>query len=153
VYVLTLQRFTTETGVPHQTHFSFVGEESPRLLEFISNRRLVHFPSDERVNVTDRELKRLLLSPDQIRNVLVRSRAARRPKQSAEVRKALESSSVVEAVARFARGLSPLELYAFAFSRHCGQRVDCRMQPRTQLCTSSNGRSITTTINTRTCSC
>jgi hypothetical protein len=26
VYVLTLQRFTTDTGVPHQTHFSFVGE-------------------------------------------------------------------------------------------------------------------------------
>ena len=37
VYVLTIQRFTTETGVPHQTHFSFVGEEIPRLLEFISN--------------------------------------------------------------------------------------------------------------------
>jgi hypothetical protein len=33
VYVLTLQRFTTETGVPHQTHFSFVGEEIPRLLD------------------------------------------------------------------------------------------------------------------------
>lgn len=73
VYVLTLQRFTTETGVPHQTHFSFVGEEIPRLLEFISNLRLVQFPSDERVNVTDRELKKLLLSPDQIRNVLVQN--------------------------------------------------------------------------------
>jgi hypothetical protein len=73
VYVLTLQRFTTETGVPHQTHFSFVGEEIPRLLEFISNLRLVQFPNDERVNVTDRELKKLLLSPDQIRNVLVQN--------------------------------------------------------------------------------
>jgi len=73
VYVLTLQRFTTETGVPHQTHFSFVGEEIPRLLEFISNLRLLQFPSDERVNVTDRELKKLLLSPDQIRNVLVQN--------------------------------------------------------------------------------
>jgi len=62
VYVLTLQRFTTETGVPHQTHFSFVGEEIPRLLEFITNLRLVQFPSDERVNVTDRELKKLLFN-------------------------------------------------------------------------------------------
>jgi hypothetical protein len=73
VYVLTLQRFTTETGVPHQIHFSFVGEEIQRLLKFISNLRLVQFPSDERVNVTDRDLKKLLLSPDQIRNVLVQN--------------------------------------------------------------------------------
>lgn len=73
VYVLTIQRFTTETGVPHQTHFSFVGEEIPRLLEFISNLRFVQFRNDERVNVTDQELRKLLLTPDQIRNVLVQN--------------------------------------------------------------------------------
>lgn len=73
VYVLTIQRFTTETGAPHQTHFSFVGEEIPRFLDFISNLRLVQFPNDDRVNVTDKDLKKLLLSPDQIRNVLVQN--------------------------------------------------------------------------------
>ena len=73
VYVLTIQRFTTDTGVPHQTHFSFVGEEIPRLLEFISNLRRVQFKNSDRVNVTDNELKTLLLSPDQIRSVLIQN--------------------------------------------------------------------------------
>jgi hypothetical protein len=70
VYVLTLQRFTTDTGIPHRTHFSFVGSEIDRLLDFVANLRLVKFPSDERVNVTDRELKRMLLSPSQVRDLI-----------------------------------------------------------------------------------
>lgn len=72
VYVLTIQRFTTETGVPHQTHFSFVGEELPRLLEFISNLRFVQFRNDERVNVTDQELTNVCVSAE----VLSRGRSS-----------------------------------------------------------------------------
>lgn len=73
VTVLTIQRFTTKTGVPHKTSFSFVGEEIPRLLDFIENLRAVHFPNGEKINVTDKELKKLLLSPDQTRNVLLQN--------------------------------------------------------------------------------
>jgi|SRR5271157_729057 len=70
VFVLTIQRFTEATGAPHKSSFSFFGEEIPRLLEFIANLKLVHLPSDERLNVTDSELKKLLLSPDQVRNLI-----------------------------------------------------------------------------------
>jgi hypothetical protein len=73
VYVLTLQRFTTDTGAPHKTYFSFIGDEIPKLLEFISNLQLVQFPSKERVNVTDNQLKRMLLSTDQVRNLMVQN--------------------------------------------------------------------------------
>lgn len=73
VFVLTIQRFTTDTGNPHKTHFSFVDDEIPRLLDFIENLRAIHFPSTERLNVSDKELKRLLVSPDQARAVVVQN--------------------------------------------------------------------------------
>lgn len=73
VFVLTIQRFSKETGAPHKTHFSFVNDEIPRLLDFIENLRAIHFPSTARVNVTDFELKRLLVSPDQARAVVLQN--------------------------------------------------------------------------------
>jgi hypothetical protein len=73
VSVLTLQRFTTDTGVPHKAYFSFIGEEIPRLLEFIENLRAIHFQSAARINVTDKELEKLLLSPDQARSLVVQN--------------------------------------------------------------------------------
>jgi hypothetical protein len=73
VFVLTLQRFTTDTGIPHKTYFSFVGDEIPRILGFIENLRAVHFSSDDKINVTDKELEQLLLSPDQARNLILQN--------------------------------------------------------------------------------
>lgn len=73
VFVLTIQRFTSDTGVPHKTSFSFIGEEIPRLLEFISNLRHVQFPSNQRLNVTDKDLKKLLLSPDQVKDLIIQN--------------------------------------------------------------------------------
>jgi Domain of unknown function (DUF4263) len=75
VFVLTLQRFTTETGAPHKQYFTFTGEEIPKLLEFISNLCLVQFPNDQRVNVTDGELKRMLLSTDQVRTLIAQNQS------------------------------------------------------------------------------
>lgn len=73
VFVLTIQRFTTDTGTPHRTNFSFVGDEIPRLLEFIENLRAIHFPNADKINVTDSELRKLLLSPEQTRSVIVQN--------------------------------------------------------------------------------
>ncbi len=74
VFVLTIQRFTRGRGTPHtKTSFSFFGDAIPRLFEFISNLKLVHFPSDDRVNLTDGELKKLLLSPDQARSLILQN--------------------------------------------------------------------------------
>lgn len=76
VFALSIQRFTAESGTPHRLSFSFVGEEIAKLLEFVTNLRLVQFPSEGGLNVTDRELKKLLLSPDHVRNLIVQNQDA-----------------------------------------------------------------------------
>ncbi len=68
---LTVQRFTMETGVPHKSHLSFHGEEIPEFLDFVNSLRLVHFADDDRINVTDKELKEMLLTPHQIRTLML----------------------------------------------------------------------------------
>jgi hypothetical protein len=73
VFGLTIQRFTSRGGEPHKTSFSFVGDEISKLLEFISNLGLIQFPDDQGLNVTDKDLKKLLLSPDQARNLIVQN--------------------------------------------------------------------------------
>lgn len=70
---LIIQRFTRRSGVPHKIHFSFSGEEITRLLEFITNLQLVELPNGQHLNVTDAQLKRLLLSPDQVRNLIIQN--------------------------------------------------------------------------------
>ena len=37
VFVLTIQKFDNDTGMPYGSGFSFIGDEIPRLLEFVSN--------------------------------------------------------------------------------------------------------------------
>jgi hypothetical protein len=73
VFALTIQRFTTDSGAPQKVSFSFNGEETAKLLEFITNLRLVQFPNDDKLNVTDTDLKKLLMSPDQVRNLIIQN--------------------------------------------------------------------------------
>lgn len=68
---LTVQRFTMDTGVPHKSHLSFHGDEIPEFLAFLNNLRLVHFPDDNLINVTDEELQELLLNPHQVRALMI----------------------------------------------------------------------------------
>jgi hypothetical protein len=75
VFVLTIQRFTKETGLPHKQYFTFIGEEIPKLLQFISNHCLVQFPDEQRINITDSELRKLLLSPEQVRTLVVQNQS------------------------------------------------------------------------------
>lgn len=68
--VVTLQAFTPKTGVPHQTHFSFVGSEIPKLLEFFQNIASVEFDGPGKVNLTDKDLKRLVVSKEQAKTLV-----------------------------------------------------------------------------------
>lgn len=63
--VVTLQSFNGNTGNPHNTHFSFIGDEIPKLLNFFQNIAAVEFKDNERVNITDSELRKLALSKAQ----------------------------------------------------------------------------------------
>ncbi len=65
ISVLTIQGYTLATDKPHNASFAFLGEEIDKLLEFASNIRSVDFKSRASVNVTDEELRRLVLSSRQ----------------------------------------------------------------------------------------
>ena len=65
IFTLTIQRFSLKDGKPHKGSFSFQGDEIALFLAFVGNLRLIQFPDEERLNVTDEQLKKLLLSPQQ----------------------------------------------------------------------------------------
>jgi hypothetical protein len=70
IFTLTFQRFTTDGGSPHKTHFSFQGVEIPKLLTFISNLQLVDLSRPQSINITDSDLARMLLSRKQAQNLI-----------------------------------------------------------------------------------
>lgn len=63
--VVTIQAFNGQTGAPHRTHFSFVGEEIPKLLTFFENIAAVEFESQDKLNINDSKLRRQVLSKEQ----------------------------------------------------------------------------------------
>jgi hypothetical protein len=64
--VVTLQSFNGNSGTPHNTHFSFIGAEIPKLLTFFQNIAAYQFDDREKVNITDTELRKLVLSKEQV---------------------------------------------------------------------------------------
>ena len=70
ISVLTIQGYTLATDKPHNASFAFLGEEIDKLLEFASNIRSVDFKSRASVNVTDEDLRRMVLSSQQANNLV-----------------------------------------------------------------------------------
>jgi len=70
IFVLNIQGYTIATEKPHNASFSFIGDEIGALLEFIKNIQSVKFESNGPVNIADEELKRLIISNNQARNLL-----------------------------------------------------------------------------------
>lgn len=68
--VLTIQSFNGNTGNPHKTHFSFIGSEIPKLVNFLQNISAVEFKDSEKVNITDSALRKLTLSKEQVTNLI-----------------------------------------------------------------------------------
>jgi hypothetical protein len=65
VFILTIQKFDNESGMPYGTGFTFVGEEITRLLEFVTNIRAAAFEDARSLNLTDDELRQRVLTPAQ----------------------------------------------------------------------------------------
>lgn len=59
IYVLTLQRYTTETGSPHKIHFSFVGNEIVELKNFIDSIILLNFPDEHKTKIESADLLKI----------------------------------------------------------------------------------------------
>lgn len=70
VFVLTVQKFLTSTGMPYGTGFSFVGEEIGRFCEFLANIQAIAFQSGRAVNISDEELRRLALTTHQAKSLV-----------------------------------------------------------------------------------
>lgn len=70
IFVLSIQGYTVATDRPHNASFAFVGDEIGKLLEFIRNIQSVNLDSPSRINITDEDLNRIVLSNAQARNIL-----------------------------------------------------------------------------------
>lgn len=69
LFLLTLQRYTVATDKPHNASFSFIGSEIGKLLEFIQNILSVTFKNDRAFNITDEELRNIVVSNNQARKL------------------------------------------------------------------------------------
>ncbi|RUR53187.1 Shedu immune nuclease family protein [Vreelandella populi] len=69
-FVLTVQKFVSETGQPYGSGFSFVGEEIGRFCEFLANIQSVDFKNRAKVNISDEELRKIVLTSHQAKTFL-----------------------------------------------------------------------------------
>lgn len=65
IFVLSIEGYTVATDKPHNAQFSFIGEEISTLLEFVANCRTVVFKNAGRLDIPDKELRRIALSKRQ----------------------------------------------------------------------------------------
>jgi len=68
IFVLTVQKFVSETGQPYGTGFSFVNEEIGKFCEFLVNIQSVDFKTRAKVNITDEELRKISLTTHQAKS-------------------------------------------------------------------------------------
>lgn len=68
---LTFQKFTLPQGTPHKIAFSFGAHEISRLLKFLRNLKLLDLSNQARINLTDDQLERMLLNPEQARQLVI----------------------------------------------------------------------------------
>ena len=71
IFTLTFQKFTKKTGNPHSTSFSFVGDEILTLIKFLSNIKNLPISSGNKQQITDIELKDLLLTREQTSKLII----------------------------------------------------------------------------------
>lgn len=65
VFVLTIQKFRSETKEPYGSGFSFVGKEIESFCNFLSNIKSMGFQNDRAVNITDEELMEITITSKQ----------------------------------------------------------------------------------------
>lgn len=65
IFILQFQKFTTSTGSPHKTYFSFRGDEIKTLLDFVKSIKDLQIEDENGFKITDNELKKLILTKEQ----------------------------------------------------------------------------------------
>jgi hypothetical protein len=70
VFVLTVQKFMSETGQPYGSGFSFVGEEIGKFCEFLANIQSINFKSQSKINISDEDLRKIALTTHQAKHLV-----------------------------------------------------------------------------------
>lgn len=65
IYVLQIQKYTSATGSPHKTYFSFRGDEIGKLYNFIKSIKELQITDENGFKITDENLKKLILTKEQ----------------------------------------------------------------------------------------
>lgn len=73
ITTLTIQKYTTETGVPHNTYFTFQGEEILTLFNFIRNIELLPITNKSNEKFDDSFLKEIILTKEQTVDLIFRN--------------------------------------------------------------------------------
>ncbi|MBK5260952.1 MAG: DUF4263 domain-containing protein [Peptostreptococcaceae bacterium] len=69
IFVLNIQGFTVATDKPHNASFSFIGDEIGKLIEFINNIQAVSFKNNSPLNITDEDLRKIIITENQARSL------------------------------------------------------------------------------------
>ena len=70
IFVLSIQGYTVATLKPHNSSFSFIGEEIGKLVEFLNHVQSMPLKSGGSMKITDENLRRLVLSRPQVQALL-----------------------------------------------------------------------------------
>lgn len=73
ITTLTIQKFTTETGAPHNTYFTFQGDEILTLFNFIRNIGLLPISNSYREKFDDSILKEIVLTKEQTIDLILKN--------------------------------------------------------------------------------
>ncbi|WP_420575102.1 Shedu immune nuclease family protein [Kordia sp.] len=65
IFTLTIQKYTSETGSPHNTYFTFQGNEIVTLYNFIRNIALIPIKNESNTKFDDKWLEDIVLSKEQ----------------------------------------------------------------------------------------
>ncbi len=70
ISTLTIQKFNSKSGPSDGYSFSFVGDEISQVLQFLINIKRLHLPDEQKVNLSDDQLEKFLLNPNQVIRLL-----------------------------------------------------------------------------------
>jgi hypothetical protein len=73
ITTLTIQKFTTETGTPHNTYFTFQGEEILTLFNFIRNIELLPITNKTSEKFDDSFLNEIILTKEQTVDLILKN--------------------------------------------------------------------------------
>lgn len=66
IITLQIQKFSNDTGNPHKTYFTFIGDEIANLYNFIRNIPLLPIQGKGKLQFEDKYLEKIILSKEQI---------------------------------------------------------------------------------------